>query len=193
MDLQLIKKEIPFTIPKDRPVLTREEYDLKCHRASNILLSDVDNEPESATPSHHTFLALIDTARVMDLSVSDLNNIIEDSAFSEEERAYIRELRRKAMNKKAAEECRRRKKSEEQHLSEEYDSLMATRQTLLSEKDNLSAEINFYKTTITSHEQLANSDIVETKEEPMDYDDQELEVQLPVETPTLHVVTKQEN
>ncbi|KAI6657259.1 hypothetical protein LOD99_6 [Oopsacas minuta] len=129
---------------QDKPILTPEEYKLKCSKALPILHEDLISNENSLK----TFLAMIDINKVLDLSVTDLNVIIDNATFSDEERAYIRELRRKAMNKKAAEECRRRKKSEEQHLSEEFENLRNIRRRLFSEKERISIDISTFKKTI---------------------------------------------
>ena len=128
----------------DRPVLTREEYKLKCTKALPILHNSESLSNENVLPPK-TFLEMVDINKVLNLSVTDLNTIIDNATFSDEERAYIRELRRKAMNKKAAEECRRRKKSEEQHLTEEFDSLRDIRKRLFFEKERIKLEITSMK------------------------------------------------
>ena len=140
-------KESSLHSHTERPLLTREEYEMKCTKALPILHSDNLASCE-ASLSHRTFLELVDINKVLDLSVTDLNAIIDNATFSDEERAYIRELRRKAMNKKAAEECRRRKKSEEQHLTEEFDSLKTTRKRLMSEKERILQDIINLKDTV---------------------------------------------
>lgn len=131
----------------DTPVLSREEYRLKCTKALPILHNDEFLSNGNAL-SPKTFLEMVDINKVLNLSVTDLNVIIDNVTFSDQERAYIRELRRKAMNKKAAEECRRRKKSEEQHLTEEFDSLKDIRRRLFSEKERIRLEIMSMKETV---------------------------------------------
>ena len=128
-------------------MLTREEYKLKCDKALAIIHSE-NLAAWGGSLTHRTFLELVDINKVLELSVTDLNAIIDNATFSDEERAYIRELRRKAMNKKAAEECRRRKKSEEQHLTEEFDLLKNTRKRLVSEKERILQEIIDLKSTV---------------------------------------------
>ena len=131
----------------DRPVLTREEYQLKCTKALPILHNNESLSIENAL-SPKTFLEMVNINKVLNLSVTDLNAVIDNATFSDEERAYIRELRRKAMNKKAAEECRRRKKNEEQHLTEEFNSLRDIRRRLFSEKERIRLEITSMKETV---------------------------------------------
>ena len=139
-------KESSLHPQTERQILAPEEYEKKCAKALPILHNN--NMTPCDSLSHRTFLELVDINKVLDLSVTDLNAIIDNATFSDEERAYIRELRRKAMNKKAAEECRRRKKSEEQHLSEEFDLLMNTRKGLFSEKERIQQDILNMKSTV---------------------------------------------
>lgn len=91
---------------------------------------------------------MIDINKVLNITAIDLNNIIDDVTFSDQERAYIRELRRKAMNKKAAEECRKRKKNEEHNLVEEFSSLNEQKRALLGQKQKLANEIADFKDTV---------------------------------------------
>ena len=91
---------------------------------------------------------MIDINKVLNITAIDLNNIIDDVTFSDQERAYIRELRRKAMNKKAAEECRKRKKNEEHSLEEEFTSLNDEKRALLGQKQKLANEIADFKHTV---------------------------------------------
>ena len=91
---------------------------------------------------------MVDINKVLDISAIDLNNIIDDVTYSDQERAYIRELRRKAMNKKAAEECRKRKKNEEQSLEDEFSTLNEHKHNLLGQKHNLVNEIAQLQQTV---------------------------------------------
>lgn len=161
-------KENLILSQKDRPLLTREEYETKCSKALPILHSEYALSSDSVL-SNKTFLEMVDINKVLDLSVTDLNAIIDNNTFSDEERAYIRELRRKAMNKKAAEECRRRKKSEEQHLSDEFESLKSKRRLLMSDKGRLQQEISDFQQSVGMLPPTEESDpSAPVKPEPMD-------------------------
>ena len=120
---------------------------MKCAKAVSLLHREFNTIPDSSL-TNKTFLEMVDINKVLDISAIDLNNIIDDATYSDQERAYIRELRRKAMNKKAAEECRKRKKNEEQNLEDEFSTLNDQKRNLLGQKHNLVNEIALFQQTV---------------------------------------------
>eukprot|EP00800_Vazella_pourtalesii_P013588 TRINITY_DN327_c0_g1_i2.p1 TRINITY_DN327_c0_g1~~TRINITY_DN327_c0_g1_i2.p1 ORF type:complete len:244 (+),score=59.90 TRINITY_DN327_c0_g1_i2:312-1043(+) len=132
---------------KENRNITRDEYEQKCSKAFSLLHKEFTSISDTSL-TNKTFLEMIDINKVLNITAIDLNNIIDDVTFSDQERAYIRELRRKAMNKKAAEECRKRKKNEEHNLVEEFSSLNEQKRALLGQKQKLANEIADFKDTV---------------------------------------------
>ncbi|KAI6656932.1 hypothetical protein LOD99_16234 [Oopsacas minuta] len=132
---------------KESRNITRDEYEQKCSKALSLLHREFTSIPD-ASLTNKTFLEMVDINKVLNISAIDLNNIIDDVTYTDQERAYIRELRRKAMNKKAAEECRKRKKNEEHNLEEEFLTLNNQRRALMGQKQNLANEIADFKQSV---------------------------------------------
>ena len=94
------------------------------------------------------FFDLIDNDRLIAIDVHELNYILESGCFSLPEKDYIRELRRKTMNRKTAKLSRIRDKQEYQELNVEVEILLRTKNDLMQEKEDLMNEINLYKKLI---------------------------------------------
>ena len=91
------------------------------------------------------FFDLIDNEKLISIDVSEMNDILDSGCFSISEKDYIRELRRKTMNRKTAKQSRIRDKHEYQELSGDLDALLDIKKKLQQEKEELAQEINLYK------------------------------------------------
>ena len=95
--------------------------------------------------SSNNFFDLIDNDRLIAIDVNELNYILESGCFSLSEKDYIRELRRKTMNRKTAKLSRIRDKQEYQDLNVDVEALLRTKRRLSQEKEQLFIQIQFYK------------------------------------------------
>ena len=93
----------------------------------------------------NNFFDLIDNDKLTAIDVNELNNILDSGCFSIPEKDYIRELRRKTMNRKTAKQSRIKDKYEYQELSGEIDALMDRKYSLAQEKEDLCKQISFYQ------------------------------------------------
>ena len=91
------------------------------------------------------FLLLIDKNKVYSVTINEFNQIINRDCFSDVERAYIREQRKKAVNRKAARVSRMRRKNEEFSLEYSVRKLEMVKCELLREQMCLEKEIVFYQ------------------------------------------------
>ena len=91
------------------------------------------------------FLLLIDKNKVYSVTINEFNKIINRDCFTDVERAYIREQRKKAVNRKAARVSRGRRKTEEKSLQFSVKRLESIKSNFLIEKMNLEKEIIFYR------------------------------------------------
>ena len=96
------------------------------------------------------FFDLIDNEKLISIDVNEMNDILDSGCFSISEKDYIRELRRKTMNRKTAKQSRIRDKHEHQELSGEIDALLDIKKKLLQEKEELAQEINIYKKIVSN-------------------------------------------
>ena len=95
--------------------------------------------------SSNNFFDLIDNDRLIAIDVNELNYILESGCFSLPEKDYIRELRRKTMNRKTAKLSRIKDKQEYQELNVEVEILLNTKRRLSQEREQLFKQIQFYK------------------------------------------------
>ena len=113
---------------------------LKIQIASAIL---IDNSFQLSV--NNDFLSLIDRNKVKDVSLVIFNKIIYNDCFTDAERAYIREERRKCVNRRAANVSRRRRKQEDTITEIEMQQMEVAKNDLLKEKCNLVKEIEQFK------------------------------------------------
>ena len=90
------------------------------------------------------FFDLIDNNKLISIDVNAMNHILDSGCFTMSEKDYIRELRRKTMNRKTAKMSRIKDKKEYRDLSEDVDVLLTEKRALSREKEDLIKEINFY-------------------------------------------------
>ena len=96
------------------------------------------------------FFDLIDNEKLISIDVNEMNDILDSGCFSISEKDYIRELRRKTMNRKTAKQSRIRDKHQYQELSGEIDALLDIKKKLLQEQEELAKEINIYKKLVSN-------------------------------------------
>ena len=89
-----------------------------------------------------TLLQMIDEAKLIRISGSKLNAIMQNEYFNSSERNNIRKMRRIVINRGTAKQSRIRKKSEYDLLEREVTELSELRQKLRIEKMELRKEIN---------------------------------------------------
>lgn len=97
-------------------------------------------------------MALLDRNKVKDISLPQFNQIIYNECFNESERAYIREERRKCVNRRAAGVSRQRRKEEETNLTSDIMRLQSEKNSLTQEKRELHSEIESLKDGIEQME-----------------------------------------
>ena len=89
-----------------------------------------------------TLLQMIDEAKLIRISGSKLNAIMQNEYLNSSERNNIRKMRRIVINRGTAKQSRIRKKSEYDLLEREVTELSELRQKLRIEKMELRKEIN---------------------------------------------------
>ena len=80
------------------------------------------------------FFDLIDNEKLISIDVNEMNDILDSGCFSIPEKDYIRELRRKTMNRKTAKQSRIRDKNEYQELISEIDTLFDIKKKVITRK-----------------------------------------------------------
>ncbi|KAI6659202.1 Zinc finger FYVE domain-containing protein 26 [Oopsacas minuta] len=100
----------------------------------------------------YEFLTLIDRNRVKDVTITQFDKIIYSHCFNDNERAYIREERRKCVNRRAAGVSRRRRKTEDSTLTSDLGKLESEKSSLSEERMRLISEIESYKSMLEQGE-----------------------------------------
>ena len=94
------------------------------------------------------FLELIDVEKLVFTKAAKLTPLLDTDLFSELEKNWIKENRRRAINRKTAAESRDRRKSEHKKLSSDISSLLRHKDMLIQQKINFQTEIDYYKNRI---------------------------------------------
>ena len=97
-------------------------------------------------------MSLIDGNKVKDISLGQFNQIIYNECFNESERAFIREERRKCVNRRAAGVSRLRRKEEKVNLTSDIRMLEMEKNSLTQEMKTLESEIKSYKSKMEQME-----------------------------------------
>lgn len=90
-------------------------------------------------------LALLHRDRVKDVPHDEFTKIIYHDCFSGSERSFMKEARRKCVNRRAASVTRLRRKLEETELDSSLDQMKKERAGLLDEKLSLQRDIELYE------------------------------------------------
>ena len=104
----------------------------------------------SYTIPSENFFDLIDNDKLIAIDVCEMNSILDSGCFSVQEKDYIRELRRRTMNRKTAKLSRIKDKQECSELNEEIDALAEKKKVLSDEKEQLTMQIKYYKDKTTT-------------------------------------------
>ena len=91
------------------------------------------------------FMSLLDRNKVKDISLIQFNQIIYNECFNESERAFIKEERRKCVNRRAAGVSRLRRREEEINLVSDLRKLQIEKCSLTQEMRMLLSEIESFK------------------------------------------------
>ena len=89
----------------------------------------------------NTFLDLVDVNKLVFTKAARLTPLLDTHIFTEVEKNWIRESRRRAINRKTADESRRRKRCEQKKLISDLDCLKSYRNQLFREKIEMLEEI----------------------------------------------------
>ena len=89
----------------------------------------------------NSFLELVDVDKLVFTKASRLTPLLDTDIFTEMEKNWIRENRRRAINRKTAEESRGRKKLEQRKLVKDIDYLTVYRDQLSNERTEMLEEI----------------------------------------------------
>ena len=101
---------------------------------SNILLN-----------THEEVFSYLDNEKLSKLSNEVVNQLLKKPCFSEPQKAFIRERRRKSLSSRAAKRHRDGAKEKAQEMQNEIDSLKGVREQLKSEVENLVEEIKMFR------------------------------------------------
>ena len=113
-----------------------KEMEEKCKKAKLILKSNFNDVMTM------NFFDLIDIDKLIKIKATTLNRVLENECFAVGERNFIRQERRRRINRLSAKESRQRMKGELSGLEKVVKDLMAIRQTLRAEKHILQKEIH---------------------------------------------------
>ena len=120
--------------------------DEKCKKAKAILKRDTSCQDSLV------FFDLVDIEKLIKTKATTLNKMIENDCFPVEERNYIRQERRRYINRISAKESRIRMKTEMNELGDDLGDLMKIRQSLRAEKHLLQKEIHDIAAKLINHE-----------------------------------------
>ena len=95
-----------------------------------------------------SFLKLIDEKRLADTPASSIGRMIDNELFTDQERASIREKRRRVINIKTANKSRLIGVREFKELERELVELKETKEGINKEKQVLEAEVEYFKSQI---------------------------------------------
>ena len=126
--------------------ISAEKMEEKCQKAREILKKD------SSCQDPQVFFDLVDIEKLINIKATTLNKMIENDCFPVEERMYIRQERRRYINRISAKESRVRMKTEMNELEDGLDGLMKVRQSLRAEKHLLQKEIHDIAAKLINHE-----------------------------------------
>ncbi|KAI6651003.1 hypothetical protein LOD99_5580 [Oopsacas minuta] len=110
------------------------------YRACKLIMKS--NEP---TKFDKPFLDQIDLIKLVKITKLELSKLINSRVLTEEEIDFIKEARRKMINRMSAGRSRERQKSEYSSLELKLQSLNDTKMSLLKEKRSLLNEIEIFK------------------------------------------------
>ena len=95
---------------------------------------------------------LLDKEKIsFEVSLTELNSILEMGGYSKGEQAYIRRMRHQGRNNVAAKRLRMKKRNEEMNEESSLNILEMEKQKLLKEMRELRSEIEFYKSQTEKH------------------------------------------
>ena len=93
-------------------------------------------------------IKLIDEKRLADTPASSIGSMIDSSLFTDQERASIRERRRRVINIRTANKSRLVSIAEFKKLESQVVELGEKKDGIIKEKQNLEAEIEYFKSKI---------------------------------------------
>ena len=113
----------------------------KCNRA-NVLLKE---NYKLLIQQSYGFLNLIDVDKLVFTKAAKLTPLLDTNIFSDLEKNWIKENRRRAINRKTAAESRERRKRDYRKLTSDLTSLVEHKESLTQQKIRFKKEIDFYK------------------------------------------------
>ena len=146
---QKIKKEMSIThisdeycrnlLEESRLRITSIATPHKC-RACKLIMKSTET-----SKFDKPFLDQIDLIKLVEITKLELSKLLNSRVLSEEEVDFIKEARRKMINRKSAGRSRERQKSEYSNLEHSLQELIDTKTSLENEKISLLEEIKQYK------------------------------------------------
>ena len=121
----------------DKPIITTPTRE-KCHFAKPILRDDFSQHLDEP------FLKLVSVRKLVGMKATHLSRLIGQNCFTMREREFIREARRKFINRLSAKKSRVLLNNELIGLEERVNELLEIRQALRVEKHQLLSEIHLY-------------------------------------------------
>ena len=111
----------------------------KCQRAKQILCDDWQLKLTDTD-----FKDLIDIDKLKHLGKQEYRNVTKIGLFSENDKAFISEKRRKVNNRRAAKKFRESEKSRQIEMNRTVAELVQERSLLYQERQRLLQEISYY-------------------------------------------------
>ena len=121
----------------DERIITKATAD-KCHFAKEILIDDFSEHLDEP------FLTIISVRKLVSMKATHLGRVIDKPCFTMREKEFIREARRKFINRLSAKKSRILMITELDSLENNVHSLLEIRQSLRAEKHQLLSEIHLY-------------------------------------------------
>ena len=111
----------------------------------DIVLKDDWQKNIMKTKLNEDILSFLDNEKLSRLSNEMVNHLLKKPCFSEPQRAYIREKRRKSLSSRAAKRHRDGEKEKVQEMQQEIELLMGEKQQLKNQVEELLEEIKMYQ------------------------------------------------
>lgn len=121
----------------DERIITEATLD-RCRYAKEILNDDFSKHLDEP------FLTLISVRKLVSMKATQLGRVIDKPCFTMREKEFIREARRKFINRLSAKKSRILMNTEIDSLENDVNSLLEIRQSLRAEKHQLLSEIHLY-------------------------------------------------
>ncbi|KAI6655119.1 hypothetical protein LOD99_2408 [Oopsacas minuta] len=111
----------------------------------DVVLKDDWQKNIMKTKFHEDIFSFLDNEKLSKLPNDVVNQLLKKPCFSEPQRAYIREKRRKSLSSRAAKRHRDGEKEKVNEMQQQIDSLLGVKAQLKEQVEELLDEIKMYQ------------------------------------------------